>query len=112
MISWAFGPAVIELTPIQFSTAISSYQTTRFITRVKGGLIGLIYQGAMEARTVDPKGTSAVALMGTDVERIGHSFLHIHEIWASVIEIGVAIWLLKQQVFLACLAPVAVILCR
>ncbi|KAM0255269.1 hypothetical protein ACHAQJ_005924 [Trichoderma viride] len=48
--------------------------------------------------------------MGTDVERIGFNFLQIHEMWASVIEIGVAIWLLEQQVFLACLAPVVVIL--
>lgn len=48
--------------------------------------------------------------MGTDVERIGHSFLQIHEIWASVLEIGVAIWLLERQVSLACLAPVVVIL--
>lgn len=48
--------------------------------------------------------------MGTDVERIGYNFLQIHEIWASIIEIGVAIWLLEQQVFLACLAPVVVIL--
>lgn len=92
------------------STALSSYQTTRFITRVKGGLIGLVYQETMKARAVGLGGTTAIALMGTDVERIGHNFLQIHEIWASIIEIGVAIWLLEQQVFLACLAPVAVIL--
>lgn len=48
--------------------------------------------------------------MGTDVERIGYNFLQIHEIWASFIEIGVVIWLLEQQVFLACPAPVVVIL--
>lgn len=98
------------LTSIQCSTALSSYQTTRFITRIKGGLIGLVYQETMKARTVDLGETTAVALMGTDVERIGHNFLQLHEIWASIIEIGVAIWLLEQQVFLACLAPVAVIL--
>jgi ABC-type siderophore export system fused ATPase/permease subunit len=64
----------------------------------------------MRARTVDLGEITAVALMGTDVERIGFNFLYIHEIWASIIEIGVAIWLLEQQVFLACLAPVVVIL--
>lgn len=64
----------------------------------------------MSARTVDLGETTAIALMGTDVERIGYNFLQIHEIWASIIEIGVAIWLLEQQVFLACLAPVVVIL--
>jgi len=64
----------------------------------------------MKARTVDLGETTAIALMGTDVERIGYNFLQIHEIWASIIEIGVVIWLLEQQVFLACLAPVVVIL--
>jgi hypothetical protein len=64
----------------------------------------------MKARTVDLGETTAIALMGTDVERIGYNFLQIHEIWASIIEIAVAIWLLEQQVFLACLAPVVVIL--
>jgi hypothetical protein len=95
---------------MQCSTALSSYQATRFVTRVKGGLIGLVYQETMKARTVDPGETTAIALMGTDVERIGYKFLQIHEIWASIIEIGVSIWLLEQQVFLACLAPVIVIL--
>lgn len=64
----------------------------------------------MRIRTVDTGETTAIALMGTDVERIAYNFLHIHEMWASAIEIGVAIWLLEQQVSLACLAPVVVIL--
>ena len=94
---------------MQCSTALSSYQATRFVTRVKGGLIGLVYQETMKARTVDLGQTTAIALMGTDVERIGHNLGQIHEIWASVLEVTVAIWLLERQVFLACLAPVVVI---
>lgn len=92
------------------STALTSYQSARFVARVKGGLIGLVYQETMKARTADLGETTAIALMGTDIERIAFNFLQIHELWASVIEIGVAIWLLEQQVFLACLAPVVVIL--
>ncbi|KAK2883394.1 hypothetical protein FQN49_000034 [Arthroderma sp. PD_2] len=111
----SFGRGLIGAWALVFlgvacSTALSSYQSTRFITRVKGGLIGLVYQETIKARKVDLGETTAIALIGTDVERIGYSFLQIHEIWASVIEIGVAIWLLEQQVFLACLAPVVVII--
>lgn len=79
---------------------------------MKGGLVGLVYQETMKARTVDLGETTAVALMGTDVERIGQNFVMIHECWASLIDIGVAVWLLEQQVFLACLAPVAVIISK
>ncbi|KAH7359713.1 multidrug resistance-associated protein [Pyrenochaeta sp. MPI-SDFR-AT-0127] len=104
------GAWVLVFCGIACSTALSTYQVTRFVTRVKGGLIGLIYQESIKARTVDLGETTAIALMGTDVERIGFNFMQIHEAWASVIEIGVAIWLLEQQVFLACLAPVIVII--
>ncbi|KAK9416311.1 putative ABC transporter [Seiridium unicorne] len=111
----SYGRALIGAWALVFlgigcSTALSSYQTTRFVTRLKGGLIGLVYQETIRARTVDLGETTAIALMGTDVERIGQNFQMIHEIWASLIEIGVAIWLLEQQVFLACLAPVVVII--
>lgn len=64
----------------------------------------------MRARTVDLGEITAVTLIGTDIERIAYNFMQIHEIWASIIEIGVAIWLLERQVFLASLAPVVVIL--
>ncbi|ETS75107.1 hypothetical protein PFICI_13591 [Pestalotiopsis fici W106-1] len=111
----SYGHALIGAWALVFlgiacTTGLSSYQTTRFITRVKGGLIGLIYQETMKARTVDLGPNTAVALMGTDVERIGQNLQSIHEMWASIIEVGVATWLLEQQIFLACLAPVAVII--
>ncbi|KAH8682050.1 ABC transporter [Xylariales sp. PMI_506] len=95
---------------VAVSTAIHQYQLIRFITRMRGGLIGLVYQETMNARTVDVEEITAVALMGTDVERIGQSFMAIHESWGSVIEIAIAIWLLEEQVSIACLAPVAIVL--
>ena len=36
--------------------------------------------------------------MGTDVERICNSMQAFHECWISVIEIGVAVYLLERQV--------------
>ncbi|KAI1328223.1 ABC transporter [Xylariaceae sp. FL0255] len=102
------GWAVVYI-GIACSTALSSYQTTRFVTRVKGGLIGFVYQQTMEIRTADAGEITAIALMGTDIERIGQNFQSIHEIWASVIEIGLAILLLERQVSFASLAPMAVI---
>ncbi|KAI0126762.1 ABC transporter [Xylariales sp. AK1849] len=94
---------------ISVSTAIYQYQNTRFITRLRGGLLGLIYQETLKARSVDSGDITAVALMGTDVERIGQSFMMIHESWGALLDIGIAIWLLERQVFLASLAPVVII---
>jgi ATP-binding cassette, subfamily C (CFTR/MRP), member 1 len=71
--------------------------------------LGLIYQETMRVRTVDLGETTAVALMGTDIERIGQSFRSMHEAWAAPIEVGVGIWLLERQLSLACIAPVVII---
>jgi hypothetical protein len=48
--------------------------------------------------------------MGTDVERIVISLKNIHESWASILEVGVAIWLLERQVWVACVVPIVICL--
>lgn len=47
--------------------------------------------------------------MGTDVERIVNGLQSIHETWASLLEIGIACWLLERQISLACIAPIALV---
>jgi hypothetical protein len=46
--------------------------------------------------------------MGTDVERICNSMQAFHECWISVIEIGVAVYLLERQVGVTCVVPTVV----
>jgi ATP-binding cassette, subfamily C (CFTR/MRP), member 1 len=46
--------------------------------------------------------------MNTDVERIVSSFRYIHETWASLVDVGIAVWLLERQLFLACLVPTVI----
>lgn len=48
--------------------------------------------------------------MGTDVERIVASLENFHDTWGSLLEIGIASWLLGRQVSLACIAPLTLIL--
>jgi hypothetical protein len=47
--------------------------------------------------------------MGTDVERIVNGLQSIHEMWASLLEIGIACWLLERQLSLACIAPIVLV---
>lgn len=46
--------------------------------------------------------------MSTDTELICRSFVTLHEVWASPIECGVALYLLYRQLGLAFLAPMIV----
>ena len=92
--------------------ALSEYYTNRFVIRLRGGLISLIYQQTIQARSVDLGEIDGVTLMGTDVERIVGSFRSIHELWCSFLDIAVAIYLLERQVGLACLIPGLTALCK
>lgn len=47
--------------------------------------------------------------MGTDVERMVQSLPFMHEIWASLVDVIVAIILLERQLGLACLAPIVLV---
>lgn len=43
--------------------------------------------------------------MGTDVERIVLAFRSIHEVWASLLEMFLAIYLLERQLGVPCVMP-------
>lgn len=64
----------------------------------------------MQARSIDLGEITAVSLMGTDIERIVTNFRFIHELWASVVEIGIGLWLLEQQVGAACIVLAVMVL--
>jgi ATP-binding cassette, subfamily C (CFTR/MRP), member 1 len=85
------------------------YQTFRFVIRLRGGLISLIYRHTVQTRAVDLGEITAVTLMGTDVERITTGFKSIHELWSSVIDIAIATYLLERQVQIVCFVPILMV---
>ncbi|KAK0756022.1 hypothetical protein N5P37_011395 [Trichoderma harzianum] len=113
--SMAFGKGLIGATALTYigmavSTALYEYRTIRFVIRLRGGLISLIHGQTARARSVDLGNITAIALMGTDVERITVAFRYIHEVWACCIDIAIAVYLLERQVGVACVMPVVIIL--
>ena len=60
----------------------------------------------LSVTAVDP--SASVILMSADIERITTGWQSIHEMWANIIEIGLAIFLLYRQLDVACATPVAV----
>ncbi|KAL7914375.1 ABC transporter [Trichoderma velutinum] len=113
--SMAFGKGLIGATALTYvgmavSTALYEYRTIRFVIRLRGGLISLIHGQTARARGVDLGNITAIALMGTDVERITVAFRYIHEVWACCIDIAIAVYLLERQVGVACVMPVVIIL--
>ena len=79
---------------------------------VRAGLISMLYSKTTELKSVQLQDSAAITLMGTDVERIVVAFKSIHEVWASLLDIGIAIWLLERQIFVACVVPAIIAVCK
>ncbi|OKL58596.1 hypothetical protein UA08_06381 [Talaromyces atroroseus] len=110
-----YGPALIGAVVLVYSglavsTAIYWRQRYRFITAIRAGLVSIIYAATTGSKSVQAKDMAAITLMDTDVERIASDFRFVHEIWASALEVGIALWLLELQVSVACLVPAVICL--
>ncbi|KAJ5997608.1 hypothetical protein N7522_009268 [Penicillium canescens] len=75
---------------------------------MRSGLISMIYDHTIGTTAGDLNDSAAITLMGTDVERIVANLKNMHEAWASIIELGVAVWLLEREVGVACLIPLII----
>ncbi|KAJ9151149.1 putative Multidrug resistance-associated protein [Pleurostoma richardsiae] len=102
------GAVILVYLGIAVSGAVYWRQTYRFSTKVRSGLISVIYEHTTLLKENDLKDRGAVTLMGTDVERIVASLRFIHDTWSSVLEVGVAVYLLERQIFIACIVPVII----
>jgi ATP-binding cassette subfamily C (CFTR/MRP) protein 1 len=84
------------------------HRTYRTITMARAGLVSIIYNkiSRLNIRDLDP--ATSMTLMSADMERIVQGWQTIHENWANAIEVALAIYLLEQQLGIACVVPVAV----
>ncbi len=77
----------------------------RFLIQLQGSLTSLVYSYTMEMRAATGSKIDGVALMGADIERIVVSLSDFHELWASTIEVCIAVVLLERQLGIACVVP-------
>jgi len=78
---------------------------------IRGSLISIIYQKMMILKSADANKSAAMTLMGTDVDRIVETwYLLVVDIWASILQLGIAIFLLERQLGAVCIAPILIAL--
>jgi len=82
------------------------------MTRTRSSLISQIYRHTTALQGTSVKDSAAITLMGTDVERIVQSLRLIHELWASILEVSIAVWLLARQLGAASVVPVIIGICE
>ncbi|KDN69059.1 hypothetical protein CSUB01_10053 [Colletotrichum sublineola] len=69
---------------------------------IRGSLFALIFEKTMSLDVSTARNNEAVTLMSADIEGIEPGVELIHEIWASIVELGVALYLLERKVGAAC----------
>ena len=102
------GAYFIVYVGIAVTSGQYQHLTYRAITMARGGLISMMFAktSSLDSNTVDS--AQALTLMSADIERITNGWQTMHEIWASVIEMAIAIYLLERQLGAACAIPIAV----
>ncbi|KAF7958001.1 hypothetical protein EAE96_003568 [Botrytis aclada] len=90
---------------LALTASSSQHKTNRMTTMVRGALISAIYSHTLELSLPNLDKSAAVTLMSSDVERICVALQPIHNLWASALEIALAIWLLKREIGIALLGP-------
>lgn len=72
----------------------------------------MLYSKAVAVPLTDVDTASSLTLMSADIERIVTGMETAHELWANLIEVGLAIYLLQRQLGVACTIPVGVAVCE
>jgi ABC-type multidrug transport system fused ATPase/permease subunit len=84
------------------------HQTFKFITAVRAGLVAIVYDKTMQLSTSSIDKSSAVTVMSADIERIVLGLKNVHDLWANVIQVALAAWLLEKQTGVAIVLPLVV----
>ncbi|KAH0431618.1 ABC transporter [Colletotrichum camelliae] len=105
------GLLLIRYVCHKIATGFYQHLSFRLMAMVRGGLISLIYEKVVQSPSTQVGDSAAMTLIGTDVERICETWhLAVAESWASVIQLGFAVWLLQMQIGAVCVTPVIVAL--
>ncbi len=63
----------------------------------RGILISVLFNKTLDVSLISSSDSAAVTLMSTDVERIVIALPALHEVWAALLQVAIAAWLLQRQ---------------
>lgn len=104
------GAYFLVYTGMAISLSQHQHRTYRAITMLRGGLVSIIYRKATGLSMTDADPANSVTLMSADVERIVQGWSTITDMWGNPLEIGLAIFLLQQELGTAVAVNVGVML--
>ncbi|KAG9646246.1 P-loop containing nucleoside triphosphate hydrolase protein, partial [Aureobasidium melanogenum] len=92
------------------TSALYWHRHYRFLSMLRGTLITAVYGKATDIVAVAKDNKASITLMSTDVERATRGLIDLHEMWANIVQVAIATWLLEIELGAACVGPVIVAL--
>ncbi|EHK20667.1 uncharacterized protein TRIVIDRAFT_154161 [Trichoderma virens Gv29-8] len=102
------GAVFLVYLGIAVSTSFYYYLRERAIWMARGALASVVYEHTTRSKLSVTSDSAVLTLMSTDIERTRIGLMVIHEFWASILESGIALWLLYRELGAAFVAPVGV----
>ncbi|KAI7553023.1 hypothetical protein KC331_g1509, partial [Hortaea werneckii] len=81
------------------------HRTFATVTMIRGLLIGAICEKSLQLPNDETSKQSSITLISADTERINLGLRNMHEVWANIIELAVAIYLLQREVGVIAIVP-------
>ncbi|KAK8001740.1 ABC transporter [Apiospora marii] len=95
---------------IAVATAWGQHLSYRFTVMLRGVLVATIYRRTLSMSLSVAEDATALSLMSTDVERIVMGMVHIHDCWSTIVQVGIAMWILYTEVGAIFVAPIVLAL--
>ena len=70
--------------------------------------MSLVYAKTIDLSITALDESGSLTLMSSDTERIVLAFMFVHDTWATLVELCVAIYILESSLGLACIGPAVV----
>jgi ATP-binding cassette subfamily C (CFTR/MRP) protein 1 len=110
-VGWGLvGAYAIIYIGLAILTASYNHLLNRSITRIRGGLVSLVYTKTLDLSLTALDESAALTLISADVQRITDALIYLHDSWGAMIDIGIAVFLLCNSLGLARVAPAMVFL--
>lgn len=82
------------------------------LTVVRGCLVSFILHNATDLESGAKESSAVLTLITADTNTINQAFTQIHELWATPIELGLALWFLAMQMGWGTIGPAIAVLCK
>ncbi|OLN88034.1 Multidrug resistance-associated protein 7 [Colletotrichum chlorophyti] len=96
------GATLLVYNGLAISRCTYNHLVYQLTAMLRGGFISLIFRMSLELDAATASEGNAVTLMSTDIDSIASGVRDLHEIWASVLELCVAVHPLNLEIGPAC----------